>query len=135
VTLLHQYQRARDDQDHLVATLADYRLARQLLLQPLQRLLGSGLSNSARRFYDRLRNWFPDSQRFTTTEARSQEGHSKAAVPGWLQELLEARLVQAVSANENHKASLWQWAGKDDDESASVLPAVDQVCGQPENCP
>jgi hypothetical protein len=135
VTLLHQYQRARDDRDHLVATPADYRLARQLLLQPMQRLLGSGVSNSARRFYDRLRQWFPDRQPFTTTEARSQEAHSKAAVAGWLQELLEARLVQAVSANGNHKVSLWQWAGKDADESASVLPAVDQVCTQPENCP
>jgi hypothetical protein len=27
VTLMHQYQRARDDQDHLVATAADYRLS------------------------------------------------------------------------------------------------------------
>jgi hypothetical protein len=135
VALLHQYQRARDDQDHLVATAADYRLARQLLLQPMQRLLGSALSHSARRFYDRLRHWFPDSQPFTTTEARSQEAHSRAAVAGWLQELLEARLVQAVSANGNHKAPLWQWAGHDADESASVLPSAEQICGQRENCP
>ena len=71
----------------------------------------------------------------TTTEARSHEAHSKAAVAGWLQELLEARLVQAVSANGNHKVSLWQWAGKDADKSPSVLPSVEQVCGQPENCP
>jgi hypothetical protein len=47
----------------------------------------------------------PNDQPFTTTEARSHEAHSKAVVAGWLQELLEARLVQAVSANGNHKVS------------------------------
>ena len=77
----------------------------------------------------------PQRPAVTTTEARSQEAQSKAAVPGWLQELLEAQLVQAVSANGNHKAPLWQWADNDADESASVLPAVDQVCTQRENCP
>ena len=82
-----------------------------------------------------MRQWFPNDQPFTTTEARSQEAHSKAAVPGWFQELLEARLVQAVSANGNHKVSLWHWVGKDADESASALPSVDQVCAQRENCP
>jgi hypothetical protein len=135
VTLLHQYQRARDEQDRLVATAADYRLARQLLLQPMERLLGSGLSASARRFHHRLRQWFPNRQPFTTTEARSQEAHSKTAVQGWLQELLDARLVQGVSVNGNHKELLWQWAGNDADELAPVLPAVDQVCAHWESYP
>jgi hypothetical protein len=135
VTLLHQYQRVRDAQDHLVATAADYRLARQLLLQPMQRLLGSGLSSSARRFYNRLQQWFPNRQPFTTREARSREAHSKAAVPGWLQELIEARLVQAALANGNHKELLWQRVNNDADDSASVLPSVEHVCAQRENCP
>src|SRR5262245_43066011 len=82
VTLLHQRQQGRSSGGVLVATEGDYRIDRRMLLNPMARLLGSGLSDPARRFHERLGTRVAGE--FTTTEARRRETSSKSAVSGWL---------------------------------------------------
>jgi len=48
VTLLHQCQRDRDVDGHLVATLEDYRIARGLLLQTFTEVASGGVSRAVR---------------------------------------------------------------------------------------
>jgi hypothetical protein len=61
VALLHQHQRRRDDHGRLVATAADYRLARHLLLKPLEETIG--LSDDQRDVYRCLREKVGNPQR------------------------------------------------------------------------
>jgi hypothetical protein len=128
VTLLHQYQRGRDRAGRLVATADDYWLARRLLYQPMLRLLGGGPSDPARRFLDRLQAW--GKQSFTTTEARKQERHSRAAVYGWLTELEEAGLLRVTEEGRGRTPATWALTGTDPEDAAAVLPGVNEVCGE-----
>jgi len=48
VTLLHQCQRDRDADGHLIATLEDYRIARELLLQTFTEVATGGVSRAVR---------------------------------------------------------------------------------------
>jgi hypothetical protein len=126
VTLLHQRQRERDDQGRLVATPADYQIAQHLLMKPMARLLGGGLSDPALRFFERL------SQRvtgpFNTTEAWKAETYSREAVRGWLGELYEAGLVKVVSESRGRAPTVWELTGNDP-EMCQVLPTMEQVFG------
>jgi hypothetical protein len=132
VTLLHQFQRERDGQGRLLATPGDYQLARHLLLKPLARLLGLGVSDPARRFYDRLRQWFEGP--FSTTQLREKETRSKASVSGWLHELADAGLVKVVAEARGRSPASWELAKFDYnrlgglEEGEEVLPAVQRVC-------
>jgi hypothetical protein len=127
VALLHQYQRDRDAEGRLVANRMDYVMSRRLLLKPMTRLLGGGLSDPARRFLDRLRGW-AKSQPFTSTEARSKETHSRAAVFGWLKELNEAGMVKEIAEGRGSRPATWELTGKDSEDVTAVLPSVDSVC-------
>jgi hypothetical protein len=46
VCLLHQFQRETDEHGSLIATTDDYRLARRLLLMPLDRLMRGRVSTA-----------------------------------------------------------------------------------------
>jgi hypothetical protein len=80
--LLHQRQRQTDDAGRLVACADDYQLARHLLAKPMARLLGEGVSDKARRFYDRLKAWVEGE--FTSTEAKKHERNCKSSVYLWV---------------------------------------------------
>jgi hypothetical protein len=126
--LLHQHQRGQDGEGRLIATPADYRLARRLLLSPMRRLMGGGISEPARRFHDRLRGWAKVP--FTSTQARRKEEHSRAAVYGWLTELHEAGLVRVVSEGRGSSPTTWELVPNDPEECGAVLPPVKEVCGE-----
>jgi hypothetical protein len=126
VTLLFQYQRERDAEGRLVATAADYQRARRLLLEPMRRLLGGGISDPARRFFDRLREWADGP--FTTAEARQHDDHSRAAVHAWLKELDEAGLVRVVVKGRGRSPATWELTNNDPEYRGTVLPPVEEVC-------
>ena len=104
VALLHQRQREQDPDGRLIATAEDYQIARHLLLKPMARLLGNGLSEPARRFFDRLQAWA--SGTFTSAEAKKRERNSKSSVHGWLNELHEAGLL---GSSHLHLPPVMRW--------------------------
>ncbi len=122
--LLHQAQRSRDGNGMLIATQADYRLTRRLLVGPVARLLGSGISAAAHRFLGRLEGWVVGN--FTTSEARREERHSRGAVHGWLAELNAAGMAELVERGRGAVPNVWRLTGLDAEE-ASVLPRLEDV--------
>jgi hypothetical protein len=126
VALLHQRQRQQDADGLLVATADDYQLARYLLLKPMARLLGSGLSDPAGRFYDRLSAWAAND--FTASEAKRREAGSKSSVHAWLHELSEAGIVDAVAEARGRSPATWRLTGKTPDDTTSlILPPLEKV--------
>jgi hypothetical protein len=125
ITLLHQRQRKRDSNEALVASEEDYQIGRHLLLKPMARLLGGGISDPARRVYERLRTW--TSNQFTTTEARRRETSSKSAVAGWLAELHDAGLIELVEPGRGRTPATWRLSGPADFADDRHLPTVEEV--------
>jgi hypothetical protein len=125
ITLLHQQQRKRDSNEALFASEEDYQIGRHLLLKPMARLLGGGISDPAQRFYERLRTW--TSNEFTTTEARRRETSSKSAVSGWLAELHEAGRIELVEASRGRTPATWRLSGPADFAEDRQLPTVQEV--------
>jgi hypothetical protein len=129
-TLLHQFQRKSDMRGQLIATPDDYALARKLIHGSLTRLLGCGNSPAARRFYERLRKWKLH-ERFTTTEARQFEKHSKPTVWEWLRELAEAGLLRVVEDGRGRKPAVWEIVPESVADVRSVLPSVETLACSP----
>lgn len=126
VTLLYQRQRAIDLCGRLIATADDYVLARYLLRRPMMRLLGGGVSDGARRFYDRLRKSSVDT--FTTQDAIACETSSRSSVYGWLGELRDHGLVKMVGESRGRSPAVWRLSNHGPMDSAElVLPTVEQV--------
>jgi hypothetical protein len=125
ITLLHQRQRERNADGTLLATEEDYQIARHLLLKPMARLLGNGLSDPAWRFYERLKGWATD--KFTTTDAKQRESSSKSAVTGWLAELHEAGRVELVEASRGRTPASWRVADWKHHGDVRSLPTVEEV--------
>jgi hypothetical protein len=128
--LLHQHQRQVDSDGRLVATADDYQLARHLLAGPMSRLLGGRISESARRFYDRLAGRFAVDQKFTTTEAANSESVSRRAVTGYLVELCDVGAVAQIEAHKGNKPATWKMTAAsldDNDNDCPELPALDDV--------
>ena len=129
--LLHQRQRNVDSNGRLLADIGDYQLARHLLVGPMARQLGGCVSEPARRFLERLLEWF-GSATFTTTEARKRETGSRTAAYGWLIELAAGGLVEQLSESRGSKPPTWKVADNDGghDAAEGVLPPVEKVaCG------
>lgn len=74
VSLLHQYQRAKDLENDAViyATVEDYRIARYLLAEPFAQAMGPQVSRAARRFFDRMEMWFQDCEFDTNVIAQKE---------------------------------------------------------------
>jgi hypothetical protein len=130
--LLHQYQRDRDDDGRVLATDADYAVARDLLLEPLGRRLGDELPKAAVRFYERLKKWKAHGvakEQFTTTEARIREKVSKQAVSGWLPLLEKAGWVKVVERGRGREPAIYRLVkGANTKGPVALLPLVADVC-------
>jgi hypothetical protein len=126
--LLHQFQRQLDKDRRLFASADDYQIAWRLLLKPMMKQLGGGLSDQARRFLERLQTWATGS--FTTTEAKSHESGCKSSVYGWLHELHEAGVLEQEQVGRGSAPAKWRLTGKTLDETEkSILPTVEEVFG------
>jgi hypothetical protein len=123
--ILHQFQREQTADSRLIAIRADYAVAALLLAGPMRRLLGGGISEPARRFAERLREWFGE-EVFTVRQAQAKETTSRSSVYGWLTELRTAGLVEQVSESHGRTAATWQL--KDVEHArTTVLPSVEEV--------
>ncbi|HUT14125.1 MAG TPA: hypothetical protein VMY42_26790, partial [Thermoguttaceae bacterium] len=92
--LLRQQQREMDTEGQLIATPDDYQLARYLLAKPIGRLLGGRLSDPARRFYERLPEWFGPEEEFTVQDAMAREQGSRSSVYGWIHVLHDGGFLE-----------------------------------------
>jgi hypothetical protein len=122
--LLHQYQRCQDNAGRVIATHEDYRLARYLLLEPMRRLLGGGISEPSRRFHERLRSWFGLAQ-FSTKDARMKEQASRSSVSDWLRELNTAGALELVEPGRGSLPATWRLSELTPDED--VLPPESEL--------
>lgn len=129
--LLHQRQRKVNGDGWLVADADDYQLARRLLARPMERLLGGRVSEPARRFLDRLREWFGPQENFAKSDAAKRETGSRSSVYGWLSELADSGLVELVEEGRGSRPAKWKLGDLpgDGDRGAGVLPTLQQVFG------
>jgi hypothetical protein len=126
--VLHQRQRKLDPGGGLLAAPDDYQLARHLLARPMERLLGGRLSDPARRFLDRLREWFAPEEPFTKREVVKHETGSRSSVYGWLAELADAGAVELVEEQRGRLPAKWKLGqGSGDADEGGTLPTVEQV--------
>lgn len=126
-TLLHQRQRQVDEYGRLVAIPDDYQVARHLLTKPLGRLLGGRLSDPARRFLERLREWYGAGEEFTAHEATRKERASKSSTAGWIKELARAGFLNRTEEARGRAAAKWELAADGAEESAAYLPSYEQL--------
>lgn len=105
VTLLHQYQRDRDAEGCLFATPDDYHLARCLLIQPMAKVYGAGVSDHARSFHEQLRSVFVG--QFNSNEAQKLSIFAKSTVHIKLNELHEAGLLRIVKPGKGTQPTIW----------------------------
>jgi hypothetical protein len=127
--LLHQFQRQLTEDGRLIAERCDYQVVALLLAAPMRRLLGNGISEPARRFAERLRDWF-DEETFTTAEAKAKENNCRRSVHGWLAELRSAAVVEQVEASRGNRCARYRLPPEDAmRDDAGVLPTVAQVFG------
>jgi hypothetical protein len=128
LALLHQRQRERDSYGRIVATAADYTNARLLLTGPLNRIVGTGVSEAALRFYERIKEKHRRDE-FTATAAIRHETVAKGAVYGWLRELHEAGLVDQTSPAAGKKPAVWQVSQQAVETATAWLPTEATVFG------
>ncbi len=126
VCLLHQFQRETDEQGRLIATEADYRIARQLLQGPLGRSLRGRVSDQAAHFLERLRQRIPADEVFRSNEAARGESNGERTFGSWLKELHEAGLITQVTRSRGRRAATWRLAN-DLEVSDTVLPTVEDL--------
>jgi hypothetical protein len=127
VALLHQLQRDRSESGELKAEPPDYQLAVQLLSDALGPALG-GVSAPAKRFWEKVTDWFPDGDLFTVKDVIEREGGSKSSVYGWVSELHEHGLLELVEPPRGRMPARYRPTGKDIDEVAGVeLPGAEDL--------
>jgi hypothetical protein len=135
--LLHQFQRNQTDDGQVIADRLDYAVAARLLTGAMRRLLGGGISEPARRFGERLREWF-DNDSFTIQKATRREtasGCSRRSVYGWVAELREAGVVEKLTEAAGKTAANYQLTNLDPNAAAAcALPTCDKVFHQEDAC-
>jgi hypothetical protein len=130
VTLLHQYQRLDSAPIHggeVVATIADYAIARTLLLGPMGRSIGGGLPDAVVRFGQRLSKRFGLSP-FTSNDALDDPiVRTKSKVNEHLVRLADAGVAECIEAYRGSKPNVWKLIGEVPEGGASWLPTPEQV--------
>lgn len=122
--LLHFRQRQTLD-GALVAEPVDYQIVRRLAARPLSRSAEGGVSDAARRFFDRLRGWAAGE--FTSKEAVDRGAAGKSSVYGWLSELYAAGVLEQTEVPRGRSPARWRLTGQTPDSGDALLPSVENV--------
>lgn len=135
VALLHQRQRAPGGirhGDEITATIADYVVARRLLMGPLARSLGRALPEAVARFGRRLAERYGQAE-FTSTEAVTDDKvlTGKGKVNQYLGTLSDFGVAECVDPGKGSKPGRWKIVGEVPEGGAAWLPTVDQLRGEP----
>jgi hypothetical protein len=129
VALLHQFQRLGKPPKHgdlIVATAADYAVARRLLAGPMGRSLGGALPDAVVRFAERLSTEF-GGEMFTTNEVVARRILSKGKVNEYLAVLAERGVTECMEESRGNKPSKWKVVGDIPSEGADWLPRAEEV--------
>jgi hypothetical protein len=122
VTLLHHNQRERDEYGRLVATQEDYKIALEILQQPLSESLG--VPAPAAKFYDKLALKFKRKV-FSTKQATEKTGVIKKTATNYLTALQKHECVKLVTNARGPKPATWQLNGHGPDKL--LLPGPDSL--------
>jgi hypothetical protein len=127
VAHLHQFQRRRDNKDGCVeATLADYHIARDLALGPLEAALHVSADFAA--YQDRF-DKLPEVETFATPHAEWRwfgEGHERRAdTIDILKALVGLGVLECVEKGAGRRPAKWRKTGRTVDEL--ILPGVATV--------
>lgn len=119
ITLLHQFQREKDDQGRLVATIEDLELACEILFDAIMWKIDE-LDSSLRQFFDLLKLYIikqpqGKQQSFSTREIRQTFNLSKTQAFRYIDELKSLEYIHVISGSSN-KGYRYQVAYWDDME-------------------
>lgn len=109
VAFLHQHNRDLDKHGRLIATPEDYKVARRLLLEPLNQAIG--LKDAARKNYSKLKKKFPKG--FNSNQAlKAGCFKGKMSRDRALKELVELDVLNCVAKGKSHTPVRWAWTEK-----------------------
>jgi hypothetical protein len=128
--LLHQRQRQRDAAGRVVATLADYAMVRNLVVEVFKRSV-LGLTEKTLDLVKALERvlaaWDMSKDRLPTyTDLVKETGKAKDYISRWLRPALDIGLVDNVNAGMNGKPSALK-LGQFQPGTGDVLPTVEQL--------
>jgi hypothetical protein len=131
IALLHQFQRHENPQHgtEILATVADYRFARQLLLEPLGRSLGGTLPGGVGAFMAWVRKVIPGGSAFATADLLGKAGcrWSKSVVFDYVSAARDAGLL--VADGNQGRANLYRLTPEVPLGGALWLPKPDALGG------
>jgi len=115
VTIIHQYQRKKDDQGRLVTTPEDLQTAVKIMFESIF-LKVDELDGSLRQFFERLKAYVgtktvPENYEFTQREVRHALNLSKTQLYRYITELTELEYIQQTGgyANRGYKYKIIYW--------------------------
>ena len=133
--LLYQFQRERDDSGVITATLEDYRIARGVLGQWLEKIIHGGLSEGSSNAFPALLVAFKKGIPFTIAEAvKAHVGGDSVLRKRWLPELERAGVIDAVNDSDTSRFSRGRrpqryrlTMDKLPETECTVLPTVEEI--------
>lgn len=112
ITLLHQYQRERDDRGRLISTVSDLQAACDILFESIV-LKVDELDGSLRQFFEQLKGYVKSKGRdyeFNRFEVRQATGVSKTQQHRYMSSLLDLEYLQQYGfANRGYRYKIAQW--------------------------
>lgn len=133
--LLYQFQREQDNNGTITATLEDYRIARGVLGQWLEKIIHGGLSDGAENAFPALLAAFNKGMPFTIAEAvKAHVGGDSVLRKRWLPELERAGVINTVDDSDmgrNGRGRRPQryrvTVDKLPEKECTVLPTVEEI--------
>lgn len=127
ITLLHQFQRKRDENNNLITTIEDIELANSIFFEVLVWKLDE-LDNQIRNFYEMLKTYLAEiNKTFTTREIRLEFNMSKTQLFRYLEELKSLEYITIVGGSVNrgfiYKINHWDDIKKIKKELRSTIQA------------
>lgn len=115
ITILHQYQRNKDEQGRLISTREDLKLACEILFDAIMWKIDE-LDSSLRQFFEQLKNYVKKQNgsgqyKFSTREVRQTFNLSRSQVDRYIQDLKHLEYIQIGegSANKGYKYQISYW--------------------------
>lgn len=132
ITVLYQWQRVAGEIQHgdeIKASVADYAIARELLLSPLGRGLGQALPAAVERFARSLLERYPSGESFTWKEALRGDDviTAKSKCNAYLAVLETAGCAELVEQHHGNKPATWKMTDQPPEPGAKWLPDVESL--------
>lgn len=115
ITILHQYQRQKDEQGRLIATVEDLELACEILFDAIMWKIDE-LDSSLRQVFEQVKEYVQkqtqkNKHQFTTREIRQQFNLSKSQATRYMEELRKLEYIQVAdgTANRGFKYQIAYW--------------------------